>query len=60
MNGATVFAFDKNKKLLFVKRRDVPVWVVPGGGIEKGETPKEAFARELKSITNYPGWSDSN
>lgn len=22
------------------------------------ETPSEAFARELKSITNYPGWSD--
>lgn len=22
------------------------------------ETPNEAFARELKSITNYPGWSD--
>lgn len=26
----------------------------------KYETPNEAFARELKSITNYPGWSDSN
>jgi len=24
------------------------------------ETPNEAFARELKSITNYPGWSDSD
>lgn len=24
------------------------------------ETPNEAFHRELKSITNYPGWSDSN
>ncbi len=24
------------------------------------ETPNEAFARELKSITNYPRWSDSD
>lgn len=54
MNGATVFAFDKSKeKLLFVKRRDVPVWVVPGGGIEKGETPREAAIRETKEESGY-------
>lgn len=47
MNGSTVVAFNKTKKkILLVKRRDVPVWVLPGGGIEKGETPEHATVRE--------------
>jgi 8-oxo-dGTP diphosphatase len=47
VNGSTVVAFDKTKKkILLVKRRDVPVWVLPGGGIEKGETPAQAAIRE--------------
>lgn len=39
--------FDNHQKLLLVKRRDVPVWVFPGGGIEKGETPERAVVREV-------------
>ncbi len=27
-------------------------WVFPGGGIEEGETPKEAVIREVKEETN--------
>src|SRR5262249_11259042 len=42
---ALIFSPDR-KKLLLVKRRDVPVWVLPGGGIESGETPEEAAIRE--------------
>jgi len=54
MDGAAVFAFDKSrKKILLVKRRDVPVWVIPGGRIEKGETPEEAAIREAKEETGY-------
>ena len=53
MNGSTVFIFDKKKKILLVKRRDVPIWVVPGGGIEKGETPEEAGIREVEEETGY-------
>lgn len=41
-----VFSLDK-KKVLLIKRCDVPVWVLPGGGIEKDETPEEAVCREL-------------
>lgn len=54
MDGSTVFAFDKNReKILLVKRRDIPVWVLPGGGIEKGETDKEAAIRETKEESGY-------
>ncbi|HET7098799.1 MAG TPA: NUDIX hydrolase [Patescibacteria group bacterium] len=37
---------DKGNKILLVKRRDYPIWVMPGGGIEKIETPKKAATRE--------------
>jgi 8-oxo-dGTP diphosphatase len=35
------------KQILLVKRRDVPVWVLPGGGIDPGETPEAAAVREF-------------
>lgn len=33
-------------RVLLVQRKDVPVWVLPGGGVEAGESPLEAAARE--------------
>lgn len=45
--GVNIIVFDKiRKKVLLVKRRDIPVWVLPGGGLERGEKPKEAAIRE--------------
>ncbi|MCH9613469.1 MAG: RNA pyrophosphohydrolase [Chlamydiia bacterium] len=41
------------KKILMIMRRDVPVWVLPGGGIEPNETPEEAVTRELKEETGF-------
>lgn len=40
--------FDEKKQLLLVQRRDVPIWVLPGGGIEPGELPEKALCREVK------------
>lgn len=37
---------DFNNEVLLVKRRDVPVWVLPGGGIEPMETAEIAAERE--------------
>jgi ADP-ribose pyrophosphatase YjhB (NUDIX family) len=39
--------FDSTGRLLLVKRRDVAIWVLPGGGIDPGETPAEACLREV-------------
>jgi len=44
--NAVIFSKDK-QKVLIIKRRDVPVWVLPGGAVEKGETPEEAICREV-------------
>lgn len=38
-------------KVLLVKRKDTPIWVLPGGGIEKGESPEAALIREIQEET---------
>ena len=35
-------------EVLIAKRSDVDAWQFPQGGIDEGETPKEALVRELK------------
>lgn len=47
-----VFSEDKQAVLL-IKRKDVPVWVLPGGGIECGETAEQATQREVEEETGY-------
>ena len=37
--------------ILLIQRRDIPVWVLPGGGIEPGEKPEEAAVREMQEET---------
>ncbi len=41
------------KEVLLIKRRDVPVWVLPGGGIEKNEAAEEAMKREIYEETGF-------
>jgi ADP-ribose pyrophosphatase YjhB (NUDIX family) len=48
---ATIFV-EERKKVLLIKRRDVPVWVLPGGGVEPEEPPQEAIVREVMEETN--------
>lgn len=42
---------NNNQSVLILKRRDVPVWVLPGGGVEDHETPEAAILREIKEET---------
>ncbi|MCB1084530.1 MAG: NUDIX domain-containing protein [Chlamydiia bacterium] len=51
VNGI-IFSKDR-KEILLIKRRDVPVWVLPGGGIDPGESPEEAATREMKEETGF-------
>jgi 8-oxo-dGTP diphosphatase len=54
MNGAIGLIFNSSyKEILLIKRRDVPIWVLPGGGIEHGETPEQAVIREVFEETGY-------
>lgn len=49
------FIINDNKVLMvkqYVERGDI-VWNLPGGGIEKGETSKEAAIIEVKEETGY-------
>ncbi len=47
-----VFSQDR-KKTLLIKRRDVPVWVLPGGGIEENETLENSIIREVLEETGF-------
>lgn len=39
------------KQVLLIQRRDVPVWVLPGGGVDPGESPETAVVREFLEET---------
>lgn len=43
----------RDSKILLIKRRDIPVWVLPGGGIDPGESPEKAACREMEEETGY-------
>jgi 8-oxo-dGTP diphosphatase len=40
------------QQIVLIKRRDVPVWVLPGGGIEPHESVQQACIREVLEETN--------
>jgi ADP-ribose pyrophosphatase YjhB (NUDIX family) len=48
--AGAVINSDKSSVLL-IQRRDVPVWALPGGGVELNETPEEAIIREISEET---------
>ncbi len=38
---------ENRTQVLCIKRRDVPIWVLPGGGVDGNETMEEAMVREI-------------
>lgn len=50
---AGVVFFDNRSQVLLTQRRDVPVWVLPGGGIEANEPPETAIVREILEETGF-------
>ncbi|AME06395.1 NUDIX hydrolase [Bacillus siamensis] len=51
--GAFVIIQNDGRDILLVKRKDVPLWDLPGGGIAEGETPEAAAIREAFEETGY-------
>lgn len=53
-NGAFVVIFNRGRdKVLLVKRKDFPIWVLPGGGVEQKELPRKAAIRETNEETGF-------
>lgn len=52
IRSAIGVVFDESKaRILLIKRRDVPIWVLPGGGVEENENPEDAVIREIYEET---------
>ncbi|HEV8051324.1 MAG TPA: NUDIX domain-containing protein [Parachlamydiaceae bacterium] len=48
--AGVIFNADRSEVLL-IKRRDVNIWVIPGGGVDPGEVPEAAMVREFAEET---------
>ncbi len=48
--GALAVVFDSDRVLL-TYRTDVPVWILPGGGVEPCESLEQAVVRETREET---------
>ncbi|MFV1917582.1 MAG: NUDIX hydrolase [Patescibacteria group bacterium] len=48
-----LFKDDAKQEVFLVLRSNYPIWVITGGGVEKGESPKKAALREAKEETSF-------
>lgn len=52
MSAVIGIIFDRERsRVLVLKRRDVPMWVFPGGGVDANEDPEDAVKREVLEET---------
>lgn len=53
IGGVRVVILDEQNRMLMVKQKheEREIWMVPGGGIEEGESSIDAAAREIKEET---------
>ncbi len=49
--GAFVIVLNESQQILLVKRKDVPLWDLPGGRVDPGESAEEAAVREILEET---------
>jgi 8-oxo-dGTP pyrophosphatase MutT (NUDIX family) len=49
--GVFAIIFDEKKRILFCHRTDYDLWNLPGGALEKGESPWQGVIREVKEET---------
>ncbi|MGL4336436.1 MAG: NUDIX hydrolase [Turicibacter sp.] len=49
--GAFAVIINEEKKVLLVKRRDYPIWDLPGGRVDPGESVVDCAIREAKEET---------
>jgi 8-oxo-dGTP diphosphatase len=49
--GSFAIIFDTKKRVLLCHRRDMDMWNLPGGGMERGELPTETAIRETLEET---------
>ena len=50
--GVRAACFDEAGRIFLVRHSYVPGWHLPGGGIERGETAREALAKEIREEGN--------
>lgn len=51
--GVFTIVVNKKQEVLLVKRKDLPIWDLPGGRVDEGELLEEAAKREVHEETGY-------
>lgn len=52
-SGCFTIVIDKEGRILLVKRKDYPLWDLPGGALEKDELVESCAVRETEEETGY-------